>query len=108
LNVRNIDKLALALDNVWIGQCRIWAREARFGQFASESVAGSADGRRLRVEGMNLAVVRVKSNCIKNARVGKQTEVVRDEGEKMIIVGKVEVMVEDTGRKKKVRRVLRW
>jgi len=35
LNVKNTDKLAIALNNVWIGQCRIWAREARFDRFAS-------------------------------------------------------------------------
>ena len=35
LNVKNRDKLAFALNNVWIGQCCIWAREARYDRFVS-------------------------------------------------------------------------
>jgi len=30
LNVKNRDKLGQALNNIWIGDCRVWAREARF------------------------------------------------------------------------------
>jgi hypothetical protein len=34
LNVKTSDKLSQALNNVWIGQFRIWAREARIDRFA--------------------------------------------------------------------------
>jgi len=34
VNVKNIEKLSQTLNNVWIGQCLIWAREARFDRFA--------------------------------------------------------------------------
>lgn len=34
MNVKNRDKLGQALNNIWIGDCRVWAREARFDRFA--------------------------------------------------------------------------
>ena len=64
-----------------------------------------ADGRNLGGGGSGVAVVRVKQDSIKNLRVGKQAEVVRDEGEKMINVGKVEVRLEEVERKQKMRKV---
>jgi len=33
-NVRNVDKLSQALNNVWFGHLKVWAREARFVCFA--------------------------------------------------------------------------
>jgi len=38
VNVKNIDKLSQALNNVWIGQCHVWAREERFDRFAQYDV----------------------------------------------------------------------
>ncbi|KEH26171.1 hypothetical protein MTR_5g049880 [Medicago truncatula] len=35
LNVKNRDKLGQALNNIWIGDCCVWAREARFDRFAT-------------------------------------------------------------------------
>lgn len=34
LNVKNRDKLGHALNNIWIGDCRVWVREAWFNRFA--------------------------------------------------------------------------
>jgi len=34
-NVRNSDKLSIALNNVWFGHLRVWAREAKFDRFAT-------------------------------------------------------------------------
>jgi len=34
VNVKNKDKLLQALNSVWIGDCRVWAREARYDRFA--------------------------------------------------------------------------
>ena len=94
----------MALNNVWLGQCRIWAREARFDCFASDSNHGYSEGRLLGDEGTVVPVGRVKGVGIKNVRVGKQVEGEIGEGEK-IIMGKVEVRVEDKGRELMVRRV---
>lgn len=107
LNVRHIDKLALALNNVWIGQCRIWAQEVRYDWFITDLVNVNLEGRRVEADGKVRAVVRVKNDSIKNVRVLKQAEESRAEGEKNIIVGNVEVMLENKERKKKVRRVSR-
>jgi len=79
LNVKNPDKLALALNNVWIGQCRIWAREERFDRFASVC---SDDGRRKRGKEESLPMVRVTGKGVKNVRVGRLEEGKRGEGEK--------------------------
>lgn len=97
-NVRNVDKLALALNNVWIGQCRNWACEARFDQFSSDSDVVVSEERKVGGGQNGQVVVRVKSVGIKNVRVGKQAEMVRGEGEKTITVGKVEVKVDGVGR----------
>jgi len=79
LNVKNSDKLALALNNVWIGLCRIWAREARFDRFVSVSLK---DGRRKLEKEESLPVVRVTGKGVKNVRVGRSEEGKRGEGEK--------------------------
>jgi len=84
LNVKNIDKLAIALNNVWIGQCRIWAREARFDKFASGSTKG---GRRKQEKVDVLPVTRVTGKGIKNVRVGSREEGKRGEGEKVRLWG---------------------
>jgi len=78
LNVRNRDKLAIALNNVWIGQYRIWAREARFDRHAPDSAEVRGDGRKK--EGEGKAVVRVRGEGIRNIRVGKKTY----EGDKVL------------------------
>jgi len=70
----------MALNNVWLGQCRIWAREARFDRFAFDSNHGYSEERLLGDEGTVVPVVRVKGVGIKNVRVGKQVEGERGEG----------------------------
>jgi hypothetical protein len=102
LNVKNTDKLAIALKNVWIGQCRIWAREARFDRFASVS---SGDGVRKRKDLEVLPVVRVTGKGIKNVRVGRKEEGKIGDGEKSKNEVKVEIRAGGEERKTKVRRV---
>lgn len=68
LNVRSIDKLALALNKVWIGHYRILAREARFDRFQTVTSVSSVDGRNFVEDGK--VVVKVKEEGIKNIRVG--------------------------------------
>ena len=103
MNVKNRDKLALALNNVWIAQCRIWAREARFDRFASDSSIVFGDGRIVAEEGN--VVVRVRGDGVKNLRVGKTVEGGRDEGGKKGNVGRVELRVRDCdGKQETVRK----
>jgi len=97
VNVRNKDKLALALNNVWIGQCRIWAREARFDRFASDSKVMNDVGRSKVEEGR--AMVRVRGKGIKNIRVGKQ---LGEEGNQKDGTEGVQVVVIDKQKEKVV------
>jgi len=65
VNVNNRDKLAQVLNDVWIGDCRVWAREARFDRFAQFDVEPSVSFSGVRVEEV----------------VGKGRKVVRKRGE---------------------------
>lgn len=71
LNVRNRDKLSNALNNVWIGHSRIWARGARFDRFAADTV--ESFGVERRKEEVGRVVVSVRREGVKNIRVGKKT-----------------------------------
>lgn len=39
VNIKYTDKLSQAVNNVWIGECRVWEREARFDRFAHNDVS---------------------------------------------------------------------
>ena len=93
MNVRNKDKLALALNNVWIGHCRIWAREARFDRFAWDKSVLPGVGRFLREEGK--VVVRVRDEGVKNVRVGNMVQVENGEGDQVLEGKRKEECVED-------------
>lgn len=102
LHVKNSDKLAMALNNVWIGQHRIWAREARFDRFAYvSSEVGARKGKKVEVS----PVVRVTGKGIYNVRVGREDEVLRGEGENSKIEVKYEVRAGGVERQSKLRRV---
>jgi len=90
----------LVLNNVCIGQCQVWAREAQFDMFF---LVSSEDGKRKREKEAVLPVVRVTGKGVKNVRVGSLEEGKRGEGEKMRIERKVEVR--GRGEESKVRRV---
>jgi hypothetical protein len=45
MNVKNCDKLSLALNNVWFWQFRVWAREASFDRFAKHDTVVSDKGK---------------------------------------------------------------
>jgi hypothetical protein len=88
LNVRNRDKLSIALNNIWICQCRIWAREARFDRFASDSTKVNGVWKKKEEEGR--VVVRVRGEGVKNIRVvGKETSegVMKKDGKEEVKVG---------------------
>ncbi|RHN51175.1 putative nucleotide-binding alpha-beta plait domain-containing protein [Medicago truncatula] len=99
LNVRNREKLAQALNNVWIGDRKVWAREARFDRFAQYDVENRADVnevRRDRTEREVRPMVITHREGVKNVRVRRLEEEAREgKGEKKILkVGTVEVNVE--------------
>jgi hypothetical protein len=104
VNVKNKIKLSQALNNVWFGDCRVWAREARFDRFAqndSAIVALTVVGRNKEV--VVRPVVTRYGKGIKNVRLRPKGEERRFEGDNMLRIGKVEVSV---GRKPKVRRLV--
>ena len=91
MNLKKKDKLAQALSNVWIGNCRVWAREARFDRFAQFDVDPRVSSNGVR-EGEAVAkdrkVVRKRGEGEENIkREGKKAEGKRVEKEKMIKVG---------------------
>jgi len=75
MNVRNKDKLTQALNNVWIGDFRVWAREARFDRFAQYDVDSRVPyhgGRRSENGGEVKPVVITLKEGVKNVRVNKE------------------------------------
>jgi len=106
VNVKNKVKLSQALNNVWIDQCRIWAREARFDRFAHNDVAirqykvvGREEEDEVRPVGRSGDEGDKKvgwGNTVSGEKKGKEVTV---------NVGSVEVKVLGEGGKRKVRRV---
>ena len=102
-NVKNSSKLSHALNNVWFGHLRVWAREAKFDRFAAndkkpltvskpvksktEGVGGKKELERVRDEGENMARLGEGDEDSGRGR--------RGEGEKMLRFRQVEVRVND-------------
>jgi len=108
--VKNIAKLSQALNNVWLGQCRVIAHEARYDRFAHNDVVRVEEVRDVvkTVKHDNIEVkqvVRVRGEGVKNVRVGKEVVEELGEAENTVRVGKVEVPVIGKGRSVKLRRV---
>jgi len=113
-HVRNSDKLSQALNNIWFGHLRIWAREARFDRFAANDnkplvVSKSSKGK---VEGVGRKkeVVTVTGEGGEFVRKGEglktQGKGRRGEGEKSVSVGEIEVQVRDERGGRKEERLL--
>jgi hypothetical protein len=103
-NVKNRDKLGQALNNIWIGDYRVWARVARFDRFAqfdADVKVERSGGREVgRVEEVRPVVI-THGVGIKNVRMGKTVvEELGCEGEKIVKVGTVDVNVEQKEKKK--------
>jgi len=105
MNVRNKDKLTQALNNVWIGDFRVWAREARFDRFAQYDVDSRVPyhgGRRSEIGEEVRPVVITLQEGVRNVRVSKEkAEGKKPEGEKKVTIGEVEVVVGKKSKKKK-------
>ena len=70
-NVKNTHKLSQALNKVWIGDCRVLAREACFDRFAHNDVVTRVSVIPAREEvGKGHAVVRTTGEGVKNLREG--------------------------------------
>jgi len=101
--VKNRDKLEQTLNDIWIDDCRVWAREARFDRFAKHDEEVRVSGCGVGKDGTFTPVVLTHGAGVKNVRVGKKEEEERvvDE-EKIVKVGLVDVNVEK--RRKKISR----
>ena len=100
--MKNRDKLAQALNNIWIGHCRIWGWKARFDRFAqydsdssNQGVKGYGEEEKVR------PVVRRWGEGEKIQSEGKKGEDEGVGGVKMVRVGNKEVLVERKGRKRR-------
>ena len=106
VNVKNENKLSQALNNVWIGECRVWAREARYDRFAHNDSIVGIPKEVVRKETAGVRPVRVQKgegvNKIRLVTKGLEKQI---DGESMVRIGKVEVPVGGGGKKPKVRRV---
>ena len=105
VNVKNRGKLLQALNNVWLGDCRVLAKEARFDRFAHNDIAvvkPKAVVRKVSME--NGAVVPRKGESVNVVRKGESVVVKRGE-EKKVTVGSVVVPVGELERKKRVKTV---
>lgn len=119
------EKLAHALNNVWIGDFRIWAREARFDRFAEhdkEIGYSNSVGRNGRKSVEGRPVVITHNIGVRNVRVEKGKKELRDGGleelegttvekgeeekkeEKNMLVGTVMINVEKKKNKLKKKR----
>ena len=99
-------KLAQALNNVWVGDCRVWAREARFDRFAHNDLTfakNQTDGRLDR--GDAVKVVLRRDERVKQNLVGVTTLDQRVVKDLCLTVGSVEAPVESLRNNKKARRV---
>lgn len=106
VNVKNIDKLVLALNNVWIDNCRVWASEAKFNMFAhNDEVVALVTGVTKALEVKGLPVVRNRRKGVKNVRWGNSASGEKGEGVVKVTVGKVEVLVVGKEGRKKIKRV---
>lgn len=105
-NVNNSKKLSNALNNVWFGHLRVWAREARFDRFAENDkkplVVSKTVKRRVEGRLEEKEVSWVNGEGEKRARKGEGVKAVvgrgrSGEGEKSVRVGQVVVSVKGVG-----------
>jgi len=78
-------KLAQALNNVWIGDRKVWARETRFDRFVQYDVKNRVhvnDVRRDETEREVKPVVITHREGVKNVRVGRLKEEAREKKKK--------------------------
>ena len=64
------------MNSVWIDDCRVWAREARFDRFAHNDVVEKVSSIPVtKVGGIGNAVVVTRGEGVKNVRLDKPVQV---------------------------------
>jgi len=108
LNVKSRDILRKALNNIWIGDWRVWAKEARFDRFAQFDEIPRAVRSGSRSEGKDMEVkslVITHGVGVKNVRLGPVKADDRAyEGEKIVKVGMMDVNVGLSKKKNKSKK----
>jgi hypothetical protein len=105
VNVKNKGKLLQALNGVWVGDCRVLTREARFDRFAHNGIAvGKKRPVELKVAGEKDAVMHRKDDTAAAVQKGKPVVVSRVD-EQNVTVGSVVVSVRELERKKRKKTV---
>jgi hypothetical protein len=107
VNVKNKLKLSQALNNVWIGDCLVWAHEARYDRFAHNDLSVVTPV----VEVKNQAVVVRPVGFRSDEGVTKVLSGIKGverpvEGDNLMTVGSVEVEVGKARKVQKIRRVV--
>jgi len=105
VNVRNKEKLSQALNNIWMGECRIWAGEAHFDIFGHNDLEVRVSNEVASKEVVvRQPMVRSGVKGVKHVSGGDQKLGEKGEGEKEVTIGSVEASMVGEGEKKKVRR----
>jgi hypothetical protein len=103
VNVKNKGKLLQALNGVWVGDCRVLAREARFDRFAHNDFVGDKNiPAELKVGVEKGAVLNRKDETATVIQKGHQA-VVKMAEEQKVTVGSVVVSVRELERKKRMK-----
>ena len=101
--MKNKTKLLQAVNNVWLGECRVWAKEARFDRFAHNDVVVANSKRTVRKEGVGAAVAAPRQGEGVKQEREDGTVVDRRGAGRSMYVGLVVVPVVGVETKKKAR-----
>jgi len=105
VNVKNKSKLLQALNNVWMGDCRVFAKEARFDRFAHNDIAVVKPKASVtKAERENGAAVPRKGVNVNGVIKGEPMPVQKG-AVKKVTMGSVVVSVRELERKKRVKTV---
>ena len=103
VNVKNKIKLSQALNNVWIGEHRVWAREARYDRFERYDSVAFIRKDAVRTEPVGVRHLRARKEEGDKAFTLAKTALEKQRGgQSMVQIGKVEVSVGGGGKKLKV------
>ena len=106
INVKNKYKLSKALNNVWIGECRVWAHEARYDRFAhNDSIVVTPEVAERKEREADRLVTVYAGKGTKNQTKGMNVAEKHSEGVNVLRIGKVVVHVGGAGKKLKVGRM---
>ena len=105
VNVKNKRKLLQALNNVWMGECCVFAKEARFDRFAHNDIAVVKSKPGVTKAEREIGVVVPRKGVNVNGVIKGEPMSVQKGDVKKVTVGSVDVPVRDFERRKRVRTV---